>query len=62
MRRGQPIGPDAPAPARRHDDHGDGGAVRGRPVAFAAANLYYAQPLLPLISRDLHAGAGAPRW
>ncbi len=26
---------------------------------ISAANLYYAQPLLPLISRDLHAGAGA---
>jgi len=26
---------------------------------IAAANLYYAQPLLPLISRDLHAGAGS---
>jgi predicted MFS family arabinose efflux permease len=25
---------------------------------IAAANLYYAQPLLPLISRDLHAGTG----
>ena len=25
---------------------------------ISAANLYYAQPLLPLISRDLHAGSG----
>ena len=29
VHRGEPIGPDAPAPARRHDDHRDGGLVRG---------------------------------
>jgi predicted MFS family arabinose efflux permease len=40
------------------------GMTRGMVTLFAvacgisAANLYYAQPLLPLISRDLHAGSG----
>ena len=28
----------------------------------SAANLYYAQPLLPLISRDLQVGSGPPPW
>lgn len=42
--------------------------TRGMVALFAVAcgisvaNLYYAQPLLPLISRQFHIGSGRPTW
>ena len=44
VRRGQPIGPDAPTPAQPHDDHGDGGDVRRRLWNFRRQSLLRPTP------------------